>query len=98
MCDMKKVCLMVMAMVAISSLLILGKEFSNREKTQNIEIVKCDIDIANEQNSSNIAEVNEYQKINVGEEIPTINIEKVIVVCSAITFLFIVSVIYEITT
>lgn len=97
MCDMKKVCLMVMAMVAISSLLILGKEFSNREKTQNIEIVKCDIDIANEQNSSNIAEVNEYQKINVGEEIPTINIEKVIVVCSAITFLFIVSVIYEIT-
>ena len=95
---MKKMCFVILTVISICMVLVLGKYIENREINQNVEITKCqDEKILEKENSSNIVETNEYQKSNIDENIEFNNTEKIITICSIVTFLFIVSAVYEIT-
>ena len=95
---MKKMCFVILTVISICMVLVLGKYIENREINQNVEITKCqDEKILEKENSSNIVETNEYQKSNIDENIEFNNTEKIITICSIVTFLFIFSAVYEIT-
>lgn len=84
-------------MVAIMSLLILGKYFSKVEVVQNAQYNKCNTVVTGECSSSNVIETNAFKKIDEKPNFEIGSVEKLVIVCSVIAFLFIVSVVYEIT-